>query len=67
MSDPKQIRWVKLSRYCELTGDTRDAVYSKRARRIWSDGLHCKMAPDGVLWVNLEEVEKWVEQDRHAA
>lgn len=65
-ASPRLIRWVKLARYCELTGDTRDSVYSKRNKRVWTDGVHCKIAPDGALWVNLEEVEKWVEQDRAA-
>ena len=56
------MNWVKLPKYCELTGDTPDAVHAKRRKGQWLDGVHCKIAPDGNLWVNLEAVERWVQQ-----
>ena len=56
------LQWVKLKKYCELSGDTPHAVRSRRKRGIWLDGKHCKCAPDGKLWVNLPKVEAWVEQ-----
>lgn len=55
------VKWVKLKKYCQVSGDTTNAVHGKRKRGMWLDGLHCKVGPDGNLWVNLEEVEKWVE------
>ena len=33
---------------------------------MFLDGVHCKIAPDGNIWVNLTEVEKWVEQGNQA-
>lgn len=62
----KQIEWVKLVKYCELTGETRDSVMKKRSSGMFIDGVHCKIAPDGNIWVNLAEVEKWVEQGNQA-
>ena len=62
----KQIEWVKLVKYCELTGETRDSVMKKRSSGMFLDGVHCKIAPDGNIWVNLAEVEKWVEQGSQA-
>ena len=62
----KQIEWVKLAKYCELTGETRDSVMKKRSSGMFLDGVHCKIAPDGNIWVNLAEVEKWVEQGNQA-
>lgn len=56
------MKWVKLRRYLELSGDTEDAVQKKVARGLWLDGLHYKQAPDGVRWYNTEAIEKWVEQ-----
>lgn len=56
------LRWVKLQRYCEISGDTPDAVQAKKRRGLWRDGVHIKKAPDGCLWVNLDEVDRWVEQ-----
>ena len=54
------MKWVKLKKYCHDTGDSSNAVLCKRKRGIWLNGLHCKMGPDGNLWINLLDVEKWV-------
>jgi len=56
------MKWVKLKKYCELSGDTPNAVHIRRQRGIWLDGVQIRLAPDKRLWVNLEAVEKWVEQ-----
>jgi hypothetical protein len=55
------VKWIKLKKYCELSGDTSNAVHAKRKRGLWLDGIHCQIGPDGNLWVNLEAVEKWIE------
>ena len=60
------MRWVKLKKYCELSGETSDAVHSKRKKGQFIDDIHCKIAGDGNLWVNTEAVEKWVEQGSRA-
>lgn len=62
----KQLKWVKLARYCELSGETRDAVMKKRSSGVFLDGLHCKIAADGNIWMNLVEIEKWVENGNQA-
>ena len=56
------MKWVRLKKYCELSGDTEYAVRHRRVRGIWLDGIHARLAPDKRLWVNLDEVNKWVEQ-----
>ena len=58
----RMMKWVKLKRYCEVSGDTQSAVHAKRKKGIWIDGQHCVVAEDGNLWIDLEEVERWVEQ-----
>lgn len=55
------MKWVKLKKYCEISGDSIDAVHQKRKKGLWLDGVHCKIAADGNLWINLIEVERWVE------
>ncbi len=55
------VKWVKLKRYCEISGDTPDAVQKKVARGIWLDSHHIKTAGDGARWVNTEAVDNWVE------
>lgn len=54
------LTWVKLERYVELSGDSVDAVQSRRRIGKWIDGKQCKIV-DGRLWVNLPAVEEWSE------
>ena len=51
---------VRLKKYCELTGDTPDAVHARRKKGQWADGIHCTVGPDNKVWVNIEEAQKWV-------
>jgi hypothetical protein len=61
------LNWIRLAKYCELSGDSSDAVHARRRKRQWTDGKHCRIGPDGNLWINPEEVNKWVEsQDQRA-
>lgn len=55
------VKWVKLKRYCELTGDSAMAVHKRRGQGVWLDGKHTKIAGDGRLWVNLDAASDWVE------
>lgn len=57
----KSHKWIRLKKYCELTGDTSSAVHARRHKGIWLDGKQTTIAPDGKLWINTEETEKWVE------
>jgi len=60
------MNWFRLKKYCELTGDTENAVKSRRNNGKWAEGKHSKTGPDGKIWVNLKEVEKWVEGSQAA-
>ena len=51
--------WVKLKKYCENSGDTADAVHSRRKRGLWLDGKHCQVKQRR-LWINTEEVAQWI-------
>jgi hypothetical protein len=53
-------RWVRLAKYCRETGDTPNAVHARRRKHQWIDGVHCLVGPDGNLWINSEEVTKWL-------
>lgn len=54
------LEWVRLPRYCELSGDTPDAVRARRRKRQWRDGVECKVDPGGNLWVNPAAVNRWI-------
>jgi hypothetical protein len=60
------MKWVKINKYCEISGDTATAVHTRRKKGIWLDGVQCRLGPDGNLWVNLAEVDKWVEKGKQA-
>jgi hypothetical protein len=51
--------WVKLKHYCEQTGETPMSVHNKRRTGVFIDNLHCRVAGDGNLWVNMDEAQKW--------
>jgi hypothetical protein len=55
------LSWVKVEKYAELSGDSVDSVNARRKAGKWLDGEQCKVV-DGRIWVNLHEVEKWVEK-----
>lgn len=55
------IKWVKLNRFCDLSGYTEKAIAGKIATGIWVENTEYRYAPDGKIQVNLEAYEKWVE------
>ena len=59
--------WIKLSKYCELSGETHDAVEKRLRTGKWLRGVHARQ-PDGSaeLWVNLRAVEDWAEGKKPA-
>ena len=56
------LQWVRLSKYCDLSGDTHDAVEKRLRTGKWLRDVHARK-PDGSaeLWVNLDAVNDWVE------
>lgn len=54
------MKWTRLNKYLDLSGDTRDAVYQRRRCGKWLDGIHWRRDPDGNLWINIEAVTAWV-------
>lgn len=55
------VKWVRVNRFCELTGFTPDAVQKLIANQKWLEGQQYRKA-SGCLFVNLEGYEKWVEK-----
>lgn len=56
------LRWVRIDRYAELSGDTPDAVEKRLRSQHWLRGIHARL-PEGSskLWINLAAVEDWAE------
>jgi len=53
------ISWVKLDKYVELTGDTKESVLNRRKIGKWLEGVESKIV-DGRVWINLQKVEEWI-------
>lgn len=59
------LRWVRISHYCELSGDTADSVAGRIQSGAWKLGQHAnKPAANEDLWVNLQEVAHWRQCER---
>jgi hypothetical protein len=56
------IKWVKLKQFSQLTGITEIAVRKKRQDGKWGEKI-VKTAKDGMLYVNIDEYHKWIEQE----
>lgn len=54
--------WVPLDCYLANYQDTKRAVYSRRSRGDWKDGVHSKIIKGGGLWINLLAVNEWAAQ-----
>ena len=51
---------VKLHKYCSDTGDTAEAVHTRRKRGEWIDGKHCHLVAGRRLWIDIAEVNAWI-------
>jgi len=60
------IRFVLIPRFCELTGMSEDAVTRNIERGIWRRGEHYRVRGRR-RWMDLEAVERWVEEDEGTA
>ncbi|MGI0118272.1 hypothetical protein [Zooshikella sp. RANM57] len=64
-----QLKWVKLAKYLELSGDTRHAFTNKQRTGVFLRDREYRTCSDGRIWVNLEAVEQWAQKSeprRHA-
>lgn len=60
------MKWVKLSKYCELTGETPDSFKSKRKKGLFAEGRHFKII-EKHIWINLAEMERWADNYQEAS
>jgi hypothetical protein len=55
------MKWVTIKRFAELSGYSEEAVRAKTKKGVWKYKVHFRKAPDGRILINIEEVEKWIE------
>lgn len=56
---------VTLKKYCELTGETPNAVYQRKSTGKWLLGIHY-LKCDGRIWIKFYEAQKWVKNQNKA-
>lgn len=54
------VNLVTIRKAAEMTGLTEKAIRRKREEGVWRQGKEIEVGPDGRLYVNLQEYEKWV-------
>lgn len=59
------ISWVRLERYCELSGEPVSTVQDRIRSGQWAAGKHYKRTGERTLWVNQHEVDQWISQQPH--
>lgn len=57
--------WVRVERYCELSGEPLNTVHDRIRSGQWAACKHYKRTGPRTLWVNLEGVNEWVTQQPH--
>lgn len=56
------LRYIPLRGYCEMTGESAEAVRKRIQRGIWAEGIHYRKDPMGEIRIIPEGVDAWVEQ-----
>jgi hypothetical protein len=57
------VRFVTIAKFCELTGMTPAAVYTKKCKGVWLEGTVWRYAPGSkTILMDIEAYEKWVEK-----
>lgn len=59
------MKWVKIEKYYELTGETEHGFHGKKRKGLYAEGRHYKMI-ERRIWINLQEMEKWADSYRVA-
>lgn len=60
-------RWVLIKRAAELTGYSEDAIRHKIKGGVWTQGRIWMKARDSRIFINLEELDRWVESSPQEA
>lgn len=55
------VRYVRIKKFSELTGNTEKAVRRKIERGVFIEGLHYLRDPDGRIHIDMEAYKAWVE------
>jgi hypothetical protein len=60
-------RWVLIPKAAELYGYSKIAIEHKVKNGTWAQGRIWRKARDGRIFINIEEVDRWVESTPQSA
>lgn len=59
------LSWVRVEKYCELSGEPMTTVLDRVRDGTWAAGKHFKRTGQRTLWINTNEVDQWISQQQH--
>lgn len=51
--------WVLVGKFCEMTGNTTNAIHQRRKSGCWLDGVHTAVVRRR-LYVNIKAADQWI-------
>lgn len=65
MNTSLSVECLPISKYCELFGETTDAINKRVQRQFWHEGVHIlKVEGSKERWIDLKEVNKWARKNK---
>ena len=55
------MKWITIRKFSSLSGYSEEAVRQKIKKGVWIFGVHYRKAPDSRIFINIQEIEKWIE------
>lgn len=59
MDNEIEYRWIKMPKFLDDRGETRNAVNARIRTGKWIEGVHWQKR-DGKIWINELEFDKWI-------
>jgi hypothetical protein len=58
-----EVRYLRVAKFCELTGWTDRAVRRKIQEGVWLEGREYRRAPEGSILIDMQGYNQWVERE----
>jgi hypothetical protein len=59
------IDFIRAELYCQITGESMEAIYGHIRDGNWAAGKHYKRTGQRTLWINIKEAQEWIRKQPH--
>ena len=59
------IEFIRAELYCQITGESMEAIYGHIRDGEWAAGKHYKRTGQRTLWINIKEAQEWIRKQPH--